>query len=74
MAGVLQYEQLSGFQSATDDDYPQDYATFLRSVLKVSDGLPKQIHIDHVYNRERAKQMQKPFHTAGARAASDQHF
>jgi len=46
---------------ADNDDYRRDYAKFLREVHKVHDDLPQQIHVDHLYNRERAKQMQTPF-------------
>jgi len=46
---------------ADNNDYRQDYVTFLREVHKVHGDLPPQIHVDHLYNRDRAKQMQTPF-------------
>jgi hypothetical protein len=46
---------------AENNDYRHDYTTFLREAHKISDDLPKNLHVDHLYNRQRAKQMQTPF-------------
>jgi hypothetical protein len=56
---TLQYKFL--WVHADNDDYRSDYATFLRDVHKVPEDLPKAIHVDHLYNRSRAKQFQTPF-------------
>jgi hypothetical protein len=45
----------------TNDDYREDYITFLRDVHKVKETLPQDLHADHLYNRERAKQLQTPY-------------
>lgn len=55
----LQYKFL--WVHADNDDYRKDYTTFLRQVHKVSDDLPKGMHVDHLYNRSRAKQLHTPF-------------
>lgn len=46
---------------ADNNDYRQDYITFLREVHKITDDLPKELHADHLYNRQRAKQLETPF-------------
>jgi hypothetical protein len=46
---------------ADNDSYRQDYVHFLREVHKVSEELPKELHADHLYNRQRAKQMETPW-------------
>ncbi len=46
---------------ADNDDYRLDYITFLHKVHMVLSDLPKEIHVDHLYNRQRAKQLQTPF-------------
>jgi hypothetical protein len=46
---------------ADNDKYREDYAAFLRNVHNISGGLPANIHVDHLYNRERAKAFSAPF-------------
>jgi hypothetical protein len=46
---------------ADNNDYREDYITFLREIHKVTETLSKELHADHLYNRERAKQLQTPF-------------
>lgn len=38
------------------DDYRRAFQAFLSSIQKVKAALPSDIHVDHVYNRTRAKQ------------------
>ena len=44
-----------------NNNYRQDYVSFLKEVHKVSAELPRGLHVDHLYNRERAKRLQTPF-------------
>lgn len=46
---------------ADNDDYRSDYRNFLRTIHQVREDLPETIHVDHLYNRDRAKQFQTPF-------------
>src|SRR5579863_1027744 len=46
---------------ADNNDYRNDYKTFLRTVHHVSEELPKGIAVDHLYNRARAKQLGTPW-------------
>jgi hypothetical protein len=46
---------------ADNDDYRQDYVTFLRTKHNAAGNLPPEIHVDHLYNRDRAKQLKTPF-------------
>src|SRR5690349_10407684 len=45
---------------ADNDRYRSDYRDFLEKVHKVTENLPETIHVDHLYNRERAKRLQTP--------------
>jgi hypothetical protein len=55
----LQYKFL--WVHAENNDYRRDYGVFLRDVHKVQGDLPKEIHVDHLYNRSRARQFETPF-------------
>jgi hypothetical protein len=46
---------------ADNDRYRADYAAFLHAVHNFSGNLPSNIHVDHLYNRERAKVFAAPF-------------
>lgn len=46
---------------ADNDEYRRDYMSFLRSVHNVSEELPNEIHVDHLYNRDRARALRAPF-------------
>ena len=46
---------------ADNNDYRRDYVTFLREIHHVTEELPNKIHVDHLYNRERAKRLGTPF-------------
>lgn len=46
---------------ADNDSYRDDYKTFLKQVHKVSEELPSFIAADHLYNRERAREVQTPW-------------
>jgi len=46
---------------ADNDKYRDDYKTFLRVFHKVIEDLPRQIAVDHLYNRDRAKALGTPF-------------
>jgi hypothetical protein len=55
----LKYKYL--WVHADNGAYRADYATFLREVHKVSEQLPESIHVDHLYNRQRAKILKTPY-------------
>jgi hypothetical protein len=46
---------------ADNDKYREDYKNFLRVFHKVSEELPRQLAVDHLYNRERARALGTPF-------------
>jgi hypothetical protein len=46
---------------ADNDKYRDDYKSFLRIFHKVTEELPRQIAVDHLYNRDRAKSLGTPF-------------
>jgi hypothetical protein len=46
---------------ADNNDYRSDYRSFLRNVHQVKEDLPETIHVDHLYNRDRARQFKTPF-------------
>ena len=44
-----------------NNNYRDDYEAFLRNVHRISATLPRDIHVDHLYNRARAKAFSPPF-------------
>jgi hypothetical protein len=46
---------------ADNDDYRPDYRNYLRQFHNVTEVLPGTLHVDHLYNRERAKRLGAPF-------------
>jgi hypothetical protein len=46
---------------ADNDGYRSDYRDFLKKINKVTENLPETVHVDHLYNRERAKRLKTPF-------------
>lgn len=55
----LQYKFL--WVHADNDHYREDYIKFLKSVQRVAEQLPKDLHADHLYNRERARKLNTPY-------------
>lgn len=46
---------------AGNHGYRDDYRTFLREIHKVTENLPSSVHVDHLYNRQRARQFETPW-------------
>lgn len=46
---------------ADNDNYRDDYKSFLRGVHRVTEELPRGIAVDHLYNRARAKRLGTPW-------------
>jgi hypothetical protein len=46
---------------ADNDDYRTDYKNYLRQHQHVTEAVPRSLHADHLYNRERAKRLGTPF-------------
>lgn len=44
-----------------NNDYRSDYRSYLRQHQNVTEALPESLHVDHLYNRERAKRLGTPF-------------
>jgi len=46
---------------ADNKGYRSDYRDYLQKIHNVTENLPDTVHVDHLYNRDRAKRLKTPF-------------